>query len=67
MLPLWCPSRRGPLQFSLFCRDPNWFEVCMLHRLLRRQPFLVIVPQQLVKEVDRLVRDEALVLRGDET
>lgn len=38
----------------------------MFHRLLRRQPLLMIVPQQLVQEIDRLVAHEPLVLRGRE-
>jgi len=39
----------------------------MIKRLFRQQPLLMIVPQQLVQEIDRLVRDVALVLRSDET
>jgi len=38
----------------------------VLHRLLGRQALLVIVPQELVEEVNALVRDVTLILRGDE-
>jgi hypothetical protein len=34
--------------------------------LLGRQPLLVIVPQQLVQKVDRLIRDVSLIFRRDE-
>jgi len=39
----------------------------MIKRFLSQQPLLMIVPQQLVQEIDRLVRNVTLVLRSDET
>ena len=41
-------------------------KVRVCHCLLRRESLLVVVPKQLVEEVDGLVRDEALVLARDE-
>lgn len=38
----------------------------MILRLFRRQPLLMIVPQQLVQEIDRFVGDVSLIFRRDE-
>lgn len=41
-------------------------EVRMILRLTRGQTLLVIVPEQLIEEINRFVRDEALIVRGHE-
>jgi len=42
-------------------------EVGMIHGLAGGQPGLVVVPQQLVQEVQRLGADQVLVLAVDES
>lgn len=41
-------------------------KVLVLHRFGRREPLRVLVPEQAVDQVDRGVRDEVLVVCGEE-
>jgi hypothetical protein len=61
------PARTsGTFARSRTARTSDRLKVSVQHSLVGRQALLVVVAEEAVEEVYRLVRDEALVVGGDE-